>query len=342
MIKIGFFPAHPAQVWMMKALYDSAPSNVEIKWYIRDKDISKELIESFDIPFTLVSRAKSGIVGNGLEMFFNIFKFLKLSNRDNINLWFSKYGSVNIASWLLNIKNISFNDDDADIVPLIAYTSYPFATKVLCTNWTRMNRFESNLVRYTSFHELFYLHPKRFTADLNEALINLNMPKYQPYIIIRLSSLKAHHDVNQKGISNDLLLKIINKLEKKYKIFISSEKKITLDFEPFRLKIPSVAIHNIIAHASFVLGDSQTMIAEAGVLGIPNLRISTFKGKIGYLNELEQRGLCSSISPKSNLIIPTIEALISRQKEEWLMNKSNLINSTIDPVDFFWKEILNI
>lgn len=340
MIRIGFFPAHPSQFWMMKALYDNAPAGVDIQWYIRDKDVTKSLLNSFKLPYTLVSKAQTGIIGNAFEFTENIFKFLWISKKDNVDLWLSKYGSVNISSWLLKIKNISFNDDDADIVPLIAYTSYPFASKILCTNWTRMKGFEKNAIHYNSFHELFYLHPNRFKADLNSALINLNMPNYKPYIIIRLSSLEAHHDINAKGICNDLLLKIINKFKGSYEIFISSEKKLSPLFKNFSLNIDPVFIHNIIAHASFVLADSQTMIAEAGVLGIPNLRISTFKDKIGYLNELEQRGLCASLTPSSKLIIPAVESLLSQSTEELLKRRSDLIKSTDDPINFFWKEIL--
>lgn len=39
--------------------------------------------------------------------------------------------------------------------------------------------------------------------------------------------------------------------------------------------------------ASLYIGDSQTMAAEAGVLGVPFVRFNDFVGRIGYLRELE-------------------------------------------------------
>ena len=39
--------------------------------------------------------------------------------------------------------------------------------------------------------------------------------------------------------------------------------------------------------ASLYIGDSQTMSAEAGVLGVPFIRFNDFVGRIGYLRELE-------------------------------------------------------
>ena len=46
-------------------------------------------------------------------------------------------------------------------------------------------------------------------------------------------------------------------------------------------------MHHVMAFASLYIGDSQTMAAEAGVLGIPFVRFNDFVGRIGYLRELE-------------------------------------------------------
>ena len=43
----------------------------------------------------------------------------------------------------------------------------------------------------------------------------------------------------------------------------------------------------MMAFASLYIGDSQTMAAEAGVLGVPFVRFNDFIGRIGYLRELE-------------------------------------------------------
>jgi len=340
MIKIGFFPAHPAQFWMMKALYDNPPDNVEVQWYIRDKDVTKELIDSFNLPYTLVSKAKIGLTGNAIELFENIFKFLWISKRNKVDIWLSKYGAVNIASWLLRLKNVSFNDDDADIVPLIAYTSYPFANKVLCTKWTRMGKFKKKAISYSAFHELFYLHPNRFTKDLNTVLDCLNIKEIKPYVIIRLSSLEAHHDLKVTGISESLLKDIINLLKSKFQIYISSEKSLPEWLTPLKIKINPKNMHQVLSHANFCIADSQTMIAEAAVLGVPSLRVSSFVKKIGYLDELERRGLCKGVSPAHQDLLKEVYKLSKINTNDIINKKNKLIAETIDPVPFFWKEIL--
>ena len=47
-------------------------------------------------------------------------------------------------------------------------------------------------------------------------------------------------------------------------------------------------MHHVMAYASLYIGDSQTMAAEAGVLGTPFVRFNDFVGRIGYLDELEE------------------------------------------------------
>ena len=58
-------------------------------------------------------------------------------------------------------------------------------------------------------------------------------------------------------------------------------------FEKYRIKINPLDMHHVMAFASLYIGDSQTMAAEAGVLGVPFVRFNDFVGRIGYLRELE-------------------------------------------------------
>lgn len=59
--------------------------------------------------------------------------------------------------------------------------------------------------------------------------------------------------------------------------------------------------------ASLYIGDSQTMSAEAGVLGVPFVRFNDFVGRIGYLRELEDTyelgyGIHASVLPADSPI----------------------------------------
>jgi predicted glycosyltransferase len=57
-------------------------------------------------------------------------------------------------------------------------------------------------------------------------------------------------------------------------------------------------MHDVMAGARLYVGDSQTMAAEAALLGVPSYRASTWTRRLDYLDELEDRyGLLRSFRP---------------------------------------------
>ena len=171
---------------------------------------------------------------------------------------------------------------------------------------------ENKSAKYPSYHELASLHPNHFTPDpkIVEAY-GINTSK--PYFVMRFASLNAHHDSGIKGINTEIAERLISILEnadvneslrsmsrdkslneshalndrKKPRIYITSERPLEPQFEKYRIKINPLDMHHVMAFASLYIGDSQTMAAEAGVLGVPFVRFNDFVGRIGYLRELE-------------------------------------------------------
>jgi predicted glycosyltransferase len=106
---------------------------------------------------------------------------------------------------------------------------------------------------------------------------------------VRIVSFDAHHDDDVEGIDSNLLSEIVSKLEAHGKVFISSEKKLPDEFNKYRLVIDPRDIHHYLNYASLVIGDSQSMIHEAALLGTPAIRYNSFIGKIGVFNLLENK-----------------------------------------------------
>lgn len=93
----------------------------------------------------------------------------------------------------------------------------------------------------------------------------------------------------------------------KPRIYITSERPLEPQFEKYRIKINPLDMHHVMAFASLYIGDSQTMAAEAGVLGVPFVRFNDFVGRIGYLRELEDTyelgyGIHASVLPADSPI----------------------------------------
>ena len=95
------------------------------------------------------------------------------------------------------------------------------------------------------------------------------------------------HDSGIKGINTEIAQRLIDILAPHGTIYITSERPLEPQFEQYRIRINPLDMHHVMAFASLYIGDSQTMAAEAGVLGTPFVRFNDFVGRIGYLRELE-------------------------------------------------------
>jgi predicted glycosyltransferase len=129
------------------------------------------------------------------------------------------------------------------------------------------------------------------------------------------------------------------------KPLITSERPLSNDLEQFRLFIEPEEIHHYLGCARFIIGDSQTMSAEAAVLGTPYIRFNDFVGKIGYLEELENKyklgyGIPTSqtdslIEKTRELIYETENPLVFKERRELMLkDKSNA-------ADFLFNYIIN-
>ena len=286
--KIAVFLGHPAHFHLYKHVVNALIKNsYNVTYLIKRKDILEDLVKQTGVPYTIVrdkERSKSskfGLISSMLKLDFNVFKSL-LTLRPK--LLTGTY--CPIVSKLTFIPFISCNEDDAKVVPNFALLSYPPAnailTPVICDN----GKWNSKSTTYPSYHELAYLHPNHFSADKN-VVEDYGIDTNKPYFILRFASLNAHHDDGIRGINTEIAQYLIDILSPHGQIYITSERELEPQFEPYRIRINPLDMHHVMAFASLYIGDSQTMAAEAGVLGTPFVRFNDFVGRIGYLRELE-------------------------------------------------------
>lgn len=188
---------------------------------------------------------------------------------------------------LLSIPSINVNEDDADVVPFYARFSYLWASVILSPVVCKNGKWENKSVKYQGYHELAYLHPVVFTPDATIANKYLNLS--DKFYLLRFANLTAHHDAGISGITDKRAEELVTLLSKTGKVYITSERALPKSLESYRLKIDPVDIHHVMAFASLYIGDSQTMACEAGVLGVPFIRFNDFVGRIGYLDEMENK-----------------------------------------------------
>jgi predicted glycosyltransferase len=332
-MRILFFVSHPAQFHFFKhTITDLKKKDYEVFLLVKTKDILTNLLDELGWEYINIlpeerKKSKISIVFSLLERIVKIYRFAK---KNKIELFLGTDASIAQVAWLMNKTCITTLEDDYEIIKKLADLTFPFTTSIFTPEVCRVGKWGEKKIGYDGYMKMAYLHPNRFKPDISK----IKLPSNNPYYIIRLSGLTAHHDGGIKGISVDLLNKIIQILEKKGKVLISSEKKLDSNFAKHQMHIPTNDMHHYLNYAELILCDSQSMAVEAAILGTPNIRISSFKGKISVLEELENvYGLTYGILPEHNeKILQKLSEIIENPnfKNEQKIRKEKLLADKID------------
>lgn len=311
----------------------------EVQIVIRKKDILEDLLKSSGWEYTNIlpyerKNSKAAMAVSTVRKDIELFKIAR-SFRPQLMLGTS--AEIAHTGRLLNIPSIVVNEDDYNVVPLFSFLAYPFAAHILAPHCCRTGRWKDKTVSYEGYHELAYLHLNLFTPDFSR-IKNLLHTVDEDFFILRFAKLAAHHDKGKTGITGEIAEKIIRRLEKKGRVFITSERELEREFEKYRINLNPMDIHHALAFAELYIGDSQTMAAEAAVLGTPSLRFNDFVGRIGYLEELEHRyeltyGFKTS---EPQRLLEKIDFLLElkNKRDIWQKRRKKMLEEKIDLTAF--------
>lgn len=338
-MKFLFYLGHPAHYHLFNSIIVSLKKkNHQIKVVIRKKDVLEDLLNKKGQEYINVfprerGSGKFSIAWSLLKKNFALYKIVK-EYRPSVMVGTS--AEIAHIGRLLHIYSIVVNEDDFDAVPYFSKLAYPFGDSILAPFPCRVGKWADKSIRYDGYHELAYLHPKRFVPDKNALKSFCNDEKR--YFLLRFAKLTAHHDAGKSGISDEIAGEIIKILNPHGQIYITSEKKLAPEFEKYRINIDPIHIHHALFFADLYIGDSQTMAAEAAVLGTPSIRFNDFVGKLGYLEELEHKyGLTYGIkTSEPQKLFSKIEEFINIPdlKQEWQQRRQKMLSEKIDVAAF--------
>ncbi len=338
-MKILVYLGHPAHFHLYKNSIENWKKSLHsVDILIKKKDILEDLFHKAGYPYHNILRggrkdSKIGILFGMLKRAIRLFIFC-VKNKPDILTGTSVENSF--VGKLLRIPVINVNEDDAAVVPLYAKLSYPWANVILNPRVCNSGKWDKKATKYESYQELAYLHPNHFSPD--KKIVEQYFSANEPYFIMRFAKLNAHHDTGVQGINNQIAENLIKILEPYGKIYITSERPLGKKLKSYRIQINPLDIHHVMAFAQLYIGDSQTMAAEAGVLGVPFVRFNDFVGRIGYLTELEDvynlgYGIKSNEIEK---LYGTITKLIEMpdRKEVFSARRQKMLSEKIDFAKF--------
>jgi len=190
---------HPAHVHLFKNFIKAATdAGHEIIVTSRKKGVTTELLDHYNIDHKILSEERNGLLNKVWELFMRTLKIIKIHLNNNIDLALGTSSSIGFLTVLFGVPSYVFGESDDDVVPFFAWSAFPFATKIVQPKGMRYNKWKNKRVFHNSYHELAYLHPNVFSP--NEKILDKYKLKPKEYIIIRNTSLKAHHDIGVSGL----------------------------------------------------------------------------------------------------------------------------------------------
>ena len=339
LMKVIIYLNHPAHFQLFKVVFKNLETaKVDYLVVSKKKDVLDDLLINHGISYRNVQAEERGnsklaminaVINRGIRLF-NIVREYRPDLIIGTAFELAHIGKI------LGIPFISVNEDDANVIPLWSKYSYPYATAILSPFVCDNGKWNDKSLKYPGYHELAYLHPEHFTPSREVVESYFSMDR--PYVIMRFARLTAHHDSGISGINKDIASRLVNILKPHANIYITSERKLENEFEPYRLHINPLDIHHVMAFAKIYIGDSQTMAAEAGVLGIPFVRFNDFVGRIGYLSELEDKyKLGFGIkTDRPDQLYSTVKELIETPDltEVYNERRAVMLNEKINTADF--------
>ena len=276
---------HPAHVHFFRHFHDEmAGRGHELCITARAKDRSLELLNRFGLPYRHLSDQKPGAAGLAVELALRTRRLLKVMREFRPDVMTGIMGpSIALAGAIRRTPVVVFYD--TEFAAQTNWFVYPLARSV-CTPDCYQGRVRGNHLTYAGYHELAYLHPKRFQPEPGK-LAAFGVAPGEQFSIVRFVSWQAVHDRRERGLTDGQKRNVVELLKGHGRVLVSSESPLPPDLSGLELTGPVEDIHHLLAYAQMIVGESATMSSEGAVLGIPAVFIAS-TGR-GYTEDEEKR-----------------------------------------------------
>lgn len=297
---------HPAHVHMYHYFASEMQKRGhQVLFVCRDKEFEVKLLTDFGFRFVNLGRKHKNLIGKIWDNLWFIFRIWWEAIRFHSDVLVS-HGALTATyvSRLTGKPHITFEDTfNMEQVNLYA----PLARVIFTADYDNPLVGRPNVLRYAGYKELMFLHPNRFTPDIQGVRKELWVGENEPFTIVRFVAWNATHDRGHRGISVENKVRAIKTFAQYGRVFISSEGALPPEIEALlqcnmedgkcnmekghypveRFKLAPERMHHAEAAASLIWGESSTMVAEGAVLGTPGVFLDN-TGRL-FTKDIEQQ-----------------------------------------------------
>lgn len=280
--KVFFDLNHPADFHLFKHLMEwMKGQDYALRIVARDKECLHLLLDDAGLSYISRGPGKHTLLGKYLyaTWVLALISFELIRFRPSVCICLSS-PYLTILSRLLRIPCICYDDTDDNprLLPLIRQATY------LLSPANYPHKFHRYHFHLPVLKELAYLHPSHFQHSGSSR-----------GIFFRFTRTDSIHHSKDSAFDQLMVMSKITKLTHNNNIVLSSELKLDMEETDKIHPADPIHIHRDLAKCKVFWGNSGTMAAEAAVLGIPAIFVSS--EKFAYICELEEHGLLYHYHP---------------------------------------------
>ncbi len=345
-MKLQFDLSHPAHVHLYRNLIQKLMRDGhEVRVTARDKEVTTQLLDAHGIPYERVG-VMQGEVGMARAWAEREKRIIQIAREFRPDIVMGTLNpAVAHAAAAIRRPAIIFTDFEPSSIryPIAYWLTRPFRPTFLLPTAVRHD-YGRRSVKLPTFKELAYLHPNTFEADPGVRK-ELGVGPKERFAVLRFVAWKAHHDVGAQGLDAERKAELAAEIAKRMRVFVSTEGPLPPELEQYRIPTPPERMHHVLAAASLLVCDSQTMATEAAILGTPAVRSNSFVGDtdMGNFHELENEyGLLHNLADPDAARAKALELADDEgAKAEWLRRREALLADKIDLTAFLEWFVLN-
>jgi uncharacterized protein len=339
-----FYFVHPAKFHLFRyTINELKKLGHQVDIIITGRDILEDLIKKEGWDYKLIfpkGRRIRGVhiyISAVIYLILTVLRLLIITRKTKYDLMISD-DLVSFLGRIRKIPTIQVTDDDLSAVPE-AKILYETANYIFAPNICDLEKYNTKKLGFDGYKSLAHLHPNVFQP--NKDKISNTIKLDTPYFFIRTVSATSTHDVGKRGLTDEVLDKIIPILDKQGTIIINSERELPKRFKKYIFDLNKSEVANYIYHTKIFISDSTTMCAEAAVLGTPAIEIDDWFADFTQYKELNEKYklLFGFNCEQSTSIIEKITDILNEKNsfKKYQDRRSIMLQDKIDVSGFlFW------
>lgn len=341
---VGIFTNTPAHVHLYRScVIELLDHGHNVTVFARDDGPTLDLLDYYEIPYRVYGSRDVTTHTLLTELPGQLFRIARIVRNIDLDLVLGMGVYSTYAAMLARCEAITVMDSEP--MASIQRLGSPFVAAFLTPSSFQRDLGSKHYV-FDGLKETAYLHPDIYERDPT-VREDIGVGPEESYVIARFNAFNGHHDVGQSGFSPSQKRELIETLAEHTTVLVSDESEtFSIEGLPARpYQAHPARIHDVLAEASLLIADTQTMVTESALLGTPAIRSNSFVGNndMGNFHALEAADLVYNLDAFSEVLetaqriltTPTSAQEWERKRRAFLADKCNLTAVLVDLVEQF-------